>query len=84
MKKIIKRDKNLVGYNLDTMRKSACLEINPIAVHNYGVPRGFGDLGSNGNCFGGAREQSRNFGDIGSLAKKQKQKEKIRKSLHFV
>ena len=32
----------------------------------------FRELGSTGNYFRGAREQDRNFGDIGSLAKKQK------------
>ena len=47
-----------------------------------GAPRGFGDLGrmafyfqgagSNGNYLRGAREQAHNFGDLGSLAKKQK------------
>ena len=57
MKKIIKRDKNLVRYNLDTMRQSACLEINPIAVNNYGVPRGFVDLGRMVICFQGVGEQ---------------------------
>ena len=41
----------------------------------------FRGLGSTGNYFRGAREQAHNFGDIESLAKKQK---KIRKSLHFV
>ena len=41
----------------------------------------FRKLGSTGNYFRGAREQAHNFGDIGSLAKKQK---KIMKSLHFV
>ena len=41
----------------------------------------FRELGSTGNYFRGARDQAYNFGDIGSLAKKQK---KIRKSLHFV
>ena len=41
----------------------------------------FRELGSTGNYFRGAREQANNFGDIGSLAKKQI---KIRKSLHFV
>ena len=56
-----------------------------------GAPRGFGDLGewlfifrelgSTDNYFRGAREQAHNFGDIGSLAKKQKKKK--RKSLHF-
>ena len=40
----------------------------------------FRELGSTGNYFRGAREQAHNFGDLGSLAKKQK----IRKSLHFV
>ena len=49
-------------------------------------PPGFGDLGrmafyfqgagSSGNYFGGARAQAHNFGDIGSLVKKQKNKEK--------
>ena len=42
----------------------------------------FRELGSAGNYFRGAREQAHNFGDLGSLAKKQK--EKIWKSLHFV
>ena len=32
----------------------------------------FRELGSTGNYFSGAREQANNFGDIGSLAKKQK------------
>ena len=41
----------------------------------------FRELGSTGNYFRGAREQAHNFGDLGSLAKKQK---KIRKSLHFL
>ena len=49
-------------------------------------PRGFGDLeewlfifrefGSTGNYLRGAREQAHNFGDLGSLAKKQKKKNK--------
>ena len=43
----------------------------------------FRELGSTGNYFSGAREQAHNFGDLGSLAKKQKKK-KIRKSFHFV
>ena len=34
----------------------------------------FRELGSTGNYFRGAREQAHNFGDIGSLAKKQKNK----------
>ena len=34
-KKIIKRDIN-VGFNLDVMRQSACLVLNPITVHSYG------------------------------------------------
>ena len=34
----------------------------------------FRELGSTGNYFKGAREQAHNFGDIGSLAKKQKKK----------
>ena len=34
------------------------------------------ELGSTGNYFRGAREQAHNFGDIGSLAKKEKYKEK--------
>ena len=38
----------------------------------------FRELGSTGNYFRGAREQAHNFGDIGSLAKKQnKNKEKL-------
>ena len=32
----------------------------------------FRELGSTGNYFRGAREQANNFGDLGSLAKKQK------------
>ena len=36
----------------------------------------FRELGSTGNYFRGAREQAHNFGDIGSLAKKQKKKNK--------
>ena len=32
------------------------------------------ELRSTGNYFKGAREQAHNFGDIGSLAKKQKKK----------
>ena len=56
-----------------------------------GAPRGFGDLvrmaiyfqgaGSTSNFLRGAREQAHNCGDLGSLAKKQKQ---LGKSLHFV
>ena len=40
-------------------------------------------LGSTGNYFMGAREQANNFGDLGSLTKKQKKNNK-RKNLHFV
>ena len=36
----------------------------------------FRELGSIGNYFRGAREQAHNFGDLGSLAKKKKNKEK--------
>ena len=36
----------------------------------------FRELGSTRNYSRGAREQAHNFGDIGSLAKKQKNKEK--------
>ena len=36
----------------------------------------FRELGSTGNYFRGAREQAHNYGDIGSLAKKQKKKGK--------
>ena len=36
----------------------------------------FRELGSTGNYFRGAREQAHNFGDLGSLAKKQKYKAK--------
>ena len=36
----------------------------------------FIELGSTGNYFRGAREQAHNLGDLGSLAKKQKNKEK--------
>ena len=35
-KKIIKRYKKKVGYNLDIMRQSACLVVNPITVFSYG------------------------------------------------
>ena len=41
----------------------------------------FRELGNTGYYFRGSREQAYNFGDLGSLAKKQK---KIRKSLYFV
>ena len=41
----------------------------------------FRELGSTGYYFRGDGEQAHNFGDIGSLAKKEK---KTRKSLHFV
>ena len=34
-KKIVKRYKR-VGYNLDIMRQSACLVVNPITVYSYG------------------------------------------------
>ena len=36
----------------------------------------FRELGSTGNYLRGAREQAHNFGDLGSLVKKQKNKEK--------
>ena len=36
----------------------------------------FRELGSTGNYFRGAMEQAHNFGDIGSLVKKEKNKEK--------
>ena len=36
----------------------------------------FRELGSTGNYLKGAREQAHNFGDLGSLVKKQKNKEK--------
>ena len=36
----------------------------------------FRELGSTCNYFRGAREQAHNFGDLGGLAKKQKNKEK--------
>ena len=35
-KKIIKRYIK-VGYNLDVMRQSACLALNPITVYSYGL-----------------------------------------------
>ena len=35
-KKIIKRYIN-VGYNLDVMRQSTCLVLNPIMVYSYGL-----------------------------------------------
>ena len=34
-KKIIKRYKR-VGYNMEIMRQSACLVVNPITVYSYG------------------------------------------------
>ena len=34
-KMIIKRNKK-VGYNIDIMRQSACLVVNPIMVYSYG------------------------------------------------
>ena len=34
-KKIIKRYKKKVGYNMDIMRQSACLVVNPIMVYSY-------------------------------------------------
>ena len=37
----------------------------------------FKELGSTGNYFRGGREQAHNFGDLGSFAKKQKNKEKL-------
>ena len=44
----------------------------------------FRELGRTGNYFRGAREQAHNFGDLGSLAKKNKKKnKKIRKSFYF-
>ena len=36
-KKIVKRYIK-VGYNLDVMRQSACLVLNPITVYSYGFP----------------------------------------------
>ena len=36
-KKIVKRYIR-VGYNLDIMRKSVCLILNPITVYSYGFP----------------------------------------------
>ena len=36
-KKIVKRYIR-VGYNLDIMRQSACLVLNPITVYSYGFP----------------------------------------------
>ena len=44
----------------------------------------FRELGSTGNYFRGAREQAHNFGDIGSLAKKQKKKAKASICLIFI
>ena len=38
--------------------------------------QGAGELGSTGNYFKGSREQAHSFGDLGSLAKKQKNKGK--------
>ena len=43
----------------------------------------FRELGSTGNYFRGDREQAHSFGDIGSLAKKQKNKEKPLSCLIF-
>ena len=34
-KKIVKRY-NRIGYNLDIMRQSACLVLNPVTVYSYG------------------------------------------------
>ena len=45
-------------------------------VKHFWGPRGFGELGNTGNYLRGAMEQAHNFGDIGSLAKKQNNKEK--------
>ena len=36
-KKIIMRNKR-IGYNVDVMRQSACLVVNPITVNNFAVP----------------------------------------------
>ena len=36
-RKIIMRY-NRIGYNLNVMRKSACLVINPITVYGYAAP----------------------------------------------
>ena len=35
LKKIIKRYERM-GYNMDIMRQSACLVVNPIMVYSYG------------------------------------------------
>ena len=43
----------------------------------------FRELGSTGNYFRGAREQAHSFGDIGSLAKRQKKKKKLKASILF-
>ena len=32
----LKRLLNVVGYNMDIMRQSACLVVNPITVYSYG------------------------------------------------
>ena len=55
-----------------------CLSVGPPGV--LGIlgkwPFIFRELGSTGNYLRGAREQAHNFWDLGSLAKKQKNKEK--------
>ena len=43
-KKIIKRYKN-VGYNLDIMRQSAYLAVNPITVYSYGFVYNYTTVG---------------------------------------
>ena len=43
----------------------------------------FRDLGSTGNYFRGARGQAHSFGDLGSPAKKQKKKIKIKEKPPF-
>ena len=62
-------------------------DMNPLCIRNSPPPGVLGiwgewlfifrELGSTGNCFRGAREQAHNFGDIGSLAKKLNNKEKL-------
>ena len=43
-KKIVKRYIR-VGYNLDIMRRSACLVLNPITVYSYGFLFNFTTVG---------------------------------------
>ena len=52
-KKIVKRYIR-VGYNLDIMRQSACLVLNPITVYRYGFLFNFYDGGSGLRLYDGS------------------------------